>query len=495
MALDPSIIIGKEKAMTQLDNLMPREVFHWFYKLCSIPHGSGNTDEISNFLVEFASTRNLDYVKDKAGNVIIKKGGTSGFENSPTVILQGHIDMVAVCDDPNVDMTKKSLDLRVEDGQLYAEQTSLGGDDGIAVAYTLAILDSDNIPHPPLEALFTVGEEIGMIGATALDTSVLKGNILINIDSEDEGFLFVSCAGGVGASVRIPYTLTKTRAVPCTVSLTGLTGGHSGIDIDKGRGNAHVLMGRLLRKANGEHPFNIVSLSGGDKDNAIAINATAVIAVEKTAVADIKATLVNEFVKIRSEYHSTDPRMTVNFTEDKEEEINCMDSIATNRIISFLTLCPGGVQQMSPDIAGLVQTSLNMGILNTCDGAVNFGLAIRSSVPSQKDDLAKKIQTLSALMGGSCILKGDYPPWQYREHSPLRDTFYQEYKKLYNEAPTVLGMHAGLECGVFDSKIKNLDAVSFGPTMTGVHTTGERLDIASVERTYTLLLSVLKALK
>lgn len=482
--------------MGVLSGIEPTSVFRYFEEICSIPHGSGNTKQISDYCVRFANEHGLRYIQDGSNNVIIFKDGTAGYENSESVIVQGHLDMVCekTADCP-IDFEKDGLTLRVEDGIISADGTTLGGDDGIAIAYALAILDADDIPHPPLEAVFTVDEETGMYGAADLDCSPLKARTMLNIDSEEEGVLLVSCAGGVSAACHLPVSREEAGGVEATLEVGGLTGGHSGVEIDKGRANANVLLGRVLNELSKEVAYQLISVSGGLKDNAIPREASAKLVIQSEDVPAVEK-LAQEYHKIfADEYRSADPELSLKVSFGGAGDFRAMDENSKKRTVSALVNLPGGIQRMSVDIPGLVQTSLNMGILKTADDEVVMSYAVRSSVGTEKEEVLSRLTNLMDLLGGTMECAGDYPAWEYKRDSRLRDLMTEVFEQQYGRKPSVEAIHAGLECGLFAGKLPGLDCVSFGPDMKDIHTTKERMDIASVQRTWTYVLEILKRLK
>ena len=479
--------------MRVLEHLEPNSVFHFFEDLCRIPHGSGNTKAISDYCVRFAEDRGLRCKQDELNNVIIWKDGTPGYEAAPTVILQGHLDMVAEkTPESPIDFTKDPLDLQVNGDFVSAKGTTLGGDDGIAVAMALAVLDSCDLPHPPIEAVFTVDEEVGMEGAFGLDASPLQGRRMLNIDSEDEGVLTVSCAGGVRANMTLPLEFAPCDMQAFTVTLDGLIGGHSGVEIQKERGNSNILMGRFLGLLAAEIPqLRLVSVAGGQKDNAIPLLTTAVVAVPEGVDAAAKAAAFEAVLK--NEFAVSDPGLRLSAAPCAAEHAMTEDS--TRRVIDFLMLVPNGIYAMSMDIEGLVQTSCNLGILETGEDGLHACSAIRSALASQKEMLYARMAALCARLGGSVRPTGDYPGWQYQRQSVLRDTMVETFRDLYGREPKVEAIHAGLECGLFADKLPGLDAVSFGPDLLEIHTVRERMSIASVQRTWNYLCEILKRLQ
>lgn len=477
-----------------LNGLRPERVFYWFEEICKIPHGSRNTKQISDFIAGFAKQRGLSCVQDAVNNVVIFKAGTKGYENHGAVILQGHIDMVAEkTAESRIDFTTDGLDLRADGETIWAEGTTLGGDDGIAVAYALALLESDDIPHPPLECVFTVDEEIGMEGAEALDTSILKGKVLINADSEDEGILTVSCAGGATSTLQLPIAVAPAEGKGLHIYVDGLLGGHSGQEINKGRANANIVMGQLLDRLLRQLPFRLVYVRGGQKDNAICRYNMSKIIVAENRIDDAKKAVE----EIAAQLLGTLPKPEVQakiFCETCPCRGSAMDYASTRKTVGLLNAVPNGVQKMSADIEGLVQTSLNMGILKTENGMVSMTFSVRSSVNGEKQDLIAKLRACADQFGATYIQSGEYPAWEYRQDSPLRDIMVQTFEELYGRQPVVEAIHAGLECGLFCDKIEGLDAVSFGPDMQDIHTTREHLSVASAARTWDYLLAILKKL-
>ena len=479
--------------MAVLSQIEPQRVFHFFEEISAIPRGSRHTRAISDWLAAFAEKRNLRVIQDKAGNIIIFKKASPGYEQAAPVILQGHMDMV--CDKvPSCtkDMEREGLDLVRDGDTIYAKGTTLGGDDGIAVAMGLALLDDDEIPHPPLEIIYTIDEEIGMVGAAALDVSPLKGRRMINLDSEDEGIFTVSCAGGVDLLCHFPVSREAYEGASLFLDVKGLTGGHSGSEINKGRNNAHLLLGRILTGLHKVTDYRLVTLTGGSKDNAITPNASAGIVVKDAEAATVWVHSFEEFLK--QECRVTDPQVEVTLEPASFEELP-MDEKTTDHIRAFLTCVPQGVQVMSAEMPGLVQTSLNFGILKLEKDEMTGGLLVRSSVDSQKEMLVDRVETLVTALGGTMERSGDYPGWTYEPKSPLRDLLVEVYREQYGKDPVVEAIHAGVECGLLAHKLPGLDCVSLGPTLTGVHTPKEKMSIASVQRTWKLLLETLRRMK
>lgn len=482
--------------MRVLEGKKPEKVFEFFEDIAGIPHGSGNVEQISNYLVDFAKKRGLKYRQDDSLNVIIWKDGTKGYEDSDTVIIQGHMDMVAVkTPGSNKDMEKEGLDLEVNGDYLSAKNTSLGGDDGIAVAYALAVLDSDDVAHPPIEAIFTVDEEIGLLGAASLDTSDIKGKLMLNLDSEDEGIFTVSCAGGGTATCNLPLHKEPINAQIIELRLYDFAGGHSGMEIIKGGANANCIMGRILLNVFQNVGMRLVSINGGEKDNVIAKVSEAAIAVNKESVEKAKEIIENTFNEVKDEYKTTDPDAKLQTNVIEEQFMDVMSGATTLATIISLVNMPNGIQRMNNEIEGMVQTSLNLGILRTTETNVALSYSVRSSVESEKQFLIEKLRSLTEIFGGTLEMSGEYPGWEYKADSKIREVSVKAYEELYKEEPVVEGIHAGLECGLFADKIEGLDAISFGPTMKNVHTTDEMLSISSTERTWNLITKILEMLK
>lgn len=478
--------------MGVLTHYEPRDVFSYFEKLCSIPRGSGNTDAVATYLVDFAKEHGLDSYRDAANNVIIRKGGSPGYENADIVILQGHHDMVCEKEDGlDFDFTKDAIQPIVDGDWIRAKGTTLGGDNGIAVAMILAILADDTLPHPPIEALITADEEIGMLGAFALDCSQLKGHKLINLDSEYEGVLMCSCAGGVNVRSTVPVAREAITGTVVDISIKGLTSGHSGVEIDKGRANSNVLMGRLLCELAAKVSFRIVALEGGTRDTAIAAAAVAQVLVEPSKADALCSAVKALGEQYASEYATAEPDMTVAVTISKTDSNYALTAASTEKVCGVLVALPDSVQVMSIDMPGLVQTSTNFGLLKLTENALTFSNTIRSSITAQKEWIVEKITAIVKLAGGTTITDGNYPGWAYNPHSIVKDTILSAYKKLFEKDAAVEAVHAGIECGLFADSIPHLDCVSIGPDMSDVHTPREHLSIASSQRTYELLKFVL----
>ncbi len=477
-----------------LTNYDSKRVFDYFLEICEIPHGSGDMEKISNYCVDFAKKHNFRYIKDEANNVVIYKPASSGYENSAPIILQGHTDMVCQkTADSDFDFLKDSLKVYTDGDFIKAEGTTLGADNGIAVAMTLAILENDNIPHPEIQAVFTTDEEIGMLGAGALDMSCLTAKRMINLDSEEDGVVTVSCAGGVDFKMVLPFKKQTMSGSEVSFILSGLLGGHSGVDINKNRYNADILAGRLLYKLSNRFNFGVISVNGGDKTNAI-VNRCEI----KLCCDDVDAFIsaANLYAsELKEEIKSAESGFTAQFIKGGSGEFEVLDKESAKSLILTLNCVPNGVLTMSADIENLVETSLNLGILKTNEDNVSMQFALRSNKKSALNALADRLECFAKGVNANYETSGFYPPWEYRTDSPLRDTYIAVYKQFFDEEPKAEAIHAGLECAVFASKIQGIDCIAMGPTLYDVHTVKERASISSIERTYKLLLEILKKCK
>ncbi len=472
----------------------PASLFHFFEDISAIPRSSYHEKALSDFLVDFAKTRGLWYHQDALYNVIIKKAGSKGAENLPAVMMQGHTDMV--CEKlagTAHDFEKDGIDLIVENGILRANGTTLGGDNGIAVALMLAILDDDTLAHPPLECVFTSQEEVGLGGATALDKSLLSARTMINLDSEDEGVATVSCAGGMRFAMTRTITRHEASGKLLKLNIAGLLGGHSGIDIDKERQNGIILLARLVNRLLHETGAQLVSLTGGSKDNAIPRETTATLVVSEDEIEkaqSIAQALANDFcAEIRP--FEPDFACTVAVENGSAAVVSQADAKA---FVSAICLAPNGVRQRNLKQDGFVVTSLNLGIAQMDDTSASLVFAPRSSVASLQEDTKERLFLLAETFGFDCEITGEYPGWSFAEQSPIRDLFTQSYKELFGAELKIEAIHAGLECGLFSDAIPELDAIAVGPTIRGCHTPDEFLPLDSCVRFYTLLVDVLARL-
>ena len=500
--------------MGKLTDLAPEAVFRFFEEICGIPHGSYHVDAISDHLAAFAKTRGLEVIQDQEKNIIVKLPASEGYEKEPVLILQGHMDMVAVNDDPAVDMEATPLDVTHDDEWVYAKGSSLGGDDGIAVAMMMALMDDPTIPHPALELVITTNEEVGMEGAVGLDASVLQGNRMLNLDSEDEGIFTVGCAGGVRVVVRkdpedvtvekwreldeqgwlerIEYDSDSAEAVMIRIELNGLQGGHSGQMIHLGRANAIRVMARLMADAQKQFPVGLNMLDGGTADNAIPHGAVLCLEIRKQDQSAFCEWIQQEEKILQEEYKGIDDGLRL-----KVQVVDTIgltgEHICRAQYLSKLILEePDGVQAMSKAIPGLVETSLNCGIARCSASEYELHFELRSMVGKESVALRDKVVSIGEKYDAKAEVSASYPEWEYREQSPLRDKMTRIFREMYHKEPVIEAIHAGLECGVLAKKIEDFDAVSIGPDMQDIHTTKERLSIESVRRTWAFVLEILK---
>ena len=488
--------------MKYLEGLEPKKVFEYFEYISSVPRGSGNTKAVSDLCVKFAKERGLDVYQDDINNVIIRKPATPGYENAPIVILQGHLDMVcAKTDTCTKDMAKEPIDLTHDDKYVFAKNTTLGGDDGIAVAYALAILDSSDIKHPAIEAVFTVDEETGMDGASIIDPDKIKGRILLNIDSEEEGIFTCGCAGGCRVNGEIPVRYVKPvkNVTYYRISLNGLKGGHSGTEIHKQPASANYLLGRVLYELSEKYDFGLSYLKGGKFDNVICEAAEAVIAFDEVVKIGLMVNFENLEKELKLEYGYVNPDLSLKIEEIEPARFGCryevLEQDSLNRVLSSLYLSYQGVIETDPELKGMIRTSQNLGIIELKPDKFCFSFLVRSSIDAQKDAAVAKIAKLAKILGGKVSYTGNYPGWKFSADSPLREVCRETYVELFNKEPVISSIHAGLECGLFASKLLGLDAISIGPDILDIHTPNERLDIASVGRVWKFLLTVLEKMK
>lgn len=478
--------------MAILKDIEPKNVFGFFEQISSIPHGSRNTKELSDYLVSFAKKNNYEHYQDKMNNVIIIKEASAGYENSKPLIIQAHIDMVCEKEsDCTKDMSKEGIDLKLDGDLISAIGTTLGADDGIGVAYALAILDDKNLSHPRIEAVFTVDEEIGLLGAFDIDLSHLKGKRMLNIDSGSEQTITVSCAGGVTSKSIFNVKREEFNGTALNIKISSLSGGHSGVMIHKGGANSNSLMGRLLYDISKVNEIRLVKIDGGFKDNAIPVETSAVIICENK---NICVNAISELERIlKNEYSVTDPKLKISVEEC--EYTTPLSKPDSDGIILFLNIAPDGVQTMSSQIKDLVQTSLNFAITSSYEDKIECTLSVRSSVDSQKYMVVDKLKHLTEFLGGCIETWSDYPGWEFKQNSEFRDTFVRVFKNKFGCEPKIEAVHAGLECGLFSGRIPGLEAISYEPNMWDIHTPRERLSISSTQRVWELIVELLKELK
>ncbi len=479
----------------EISNLKSFRVFHFFEEISKIPRPSFHEKAISEYLVKFAKERNLEVRVDDTFNVVIKKSATSGYENSKVVAIQGHTDMVCEKNkDVEHDFLKDPIKLIYDGDILKADKTTLGSDNGIAVAMALAILDSNDIPHPPIEAIFTACEESGMEGVNALDVSDLKANIFLNIDSDEEGIFTVGCAGGVKCDIEIPVNFEANDKSSYCFGVYGLMGGHSGIDVNKGRANSNKLLARALNILSKDIDLSLNKIEGGAKDNAIPREAEAIISINDKDL-DLLQEKIKDLEKIyKIEYKNTDPNLHLKLEKvENQQKALCKDDF--NKILTSLIILPNGVQTMSTEIENLVESSINLGVIKTSEDKIEIVASIRSALSSKKEFIMEQVELYLKSIGGSIIFRGSYPAWEYNANSVIRDKCIKVYKEMYNKEPKLQIIHAGLECGLFSQKMPHLDLVSFGPNLYDIHTPDERASISSIDRTWQFLLNLLKDLK
>lgn len=477
--------------MGVLDGLNPKRVFEIFEEICSIPHGSGNMEAISRYCVDFAKSKNLEYICDEHNNVIIFKNATPGYENSDAVMIQGHMDMVCQKEaDIEFDFEKQGIVPYIDGDFVKAKGTTLGGDNGIAVAMAMAVLEDDSLQHPALEVVFTIDEEVGLIGASKIDCSSLKSKKMINIDSEDPKVVIVSCAGGCDVKAQIPLKREEKSGKCIKITLDGLKGGHSGAEIDKGRINADILAGRILNHLKINYDFDIISLNGGDKGNAIPKRCEIELLADETVLAEAE-----KYLDVIKSELSDREKGFVWKTEIKEGLYNVISSPETDKIIYVLSQVPDGVMQMSASINGLVETSLNLGVLQTKEDEMILHFMLRSNKRTPLVALEERLKTFLGIIECEVVSYGHYLPWEFKQDSDLQEICKQVYVEQLGYEPEIAAIHAGLECGMFADKMPGLDCVSIGPELIDIHTTEERLSISSVGEIYECLLKILEKCK
>jgi len=470
----------------------PKRVFEIFEELSAIPRGSGNEKGVADYIGAFASRLGLYVLRDETGNVFVRKNAAEDYEDVAPILLQGHMDMVCEKNaDVEHDFLKDGIKLSVKDGYLWADGTTLGADNGIALAYMLALLETD--AHPMLECLFTVEEETGLAGAKGFDCSVITARRMINLDSEEEWQVTAGCAGGCRTDIvfNCKKSAAERGAKKVNIAIRGLSGGHSGAEIHLGKTNAIIAMGRLLSAALEVENFNLINIECNGKDNAIARECFATVA---TCDADKLCARINaEFAELKKELAECDNGMTVELSVGEANGVECIDPETTRNIVSFLTAVKTGVLKMSNQISGLVEYSRNIGFVETGDDKVNMVLSSRSSLEGQIDLSCRELDTLAGLVGAGCAHRSRYPGWEYAPVSPLRDAYISAFKRLYGTEMTVGVIHAGLECGLISSKTPGLDIISIGPNMHDIHSPDEHLDLASAERVWNVLSEVVRA--
>ena len=478
-------------------NLEPKNVWTNFHALTQIPRPSGHTQKVADFLVKFGKDLGLESFKDSCGNVIIRKPATPGMEGRKGIVLQAHMDMVPQKNNDKVhDFTKDPISTRIvkeEDGDwVYACGTTLGADDGLGIAAAMSVLESKTIKHGPIEALFTVDEETRMVGAKALKPGVLNGDILLNLDSETEGELYVGCAGGLDANVEFKY---KTEPIPegykaLKIIVTGLRGGHSGMEINEGRGNANKTMARVLLPLIRNFKGRLASFDGGNMRNAIPREAEAVIAVPADKVAAATELVAKISETIKSELHRIDPGLVITAEPSRARKV--IAGTVGKKLVQAIYACPNNVDRMSLEIEGLVETSNNLAIVKTGKDKITVNTLLRGATDSLKEDLAESVSAAFELAGAKVWFDGGYSGWSPNLESPILKTMKAQYKKLFGKEPLVMAIHAGLECGIFGEAYPDWDMISCGPTLKSPHSPAERCFVPSVGKWWNFLTAVLE---
>lgn len=477
-----------------LEGLNPEKVFYYFEEITKIPRGSGSEKQVSDYLLNLARSKSWDVVQDQYLNIVIRKPASKGYENAPIVMLQGHMDMVCEKnEDVEHDFENDPIKLRIIDGNIYATNTTLGADNGIAIAYALALLDSDDLSHPPLEVLITTDEEKGMTGAKKIDGSIFKSKYLLNLDSEEEGIFTCGCAGGCEAVFKIPVTNQNIEKASYKLSVKGLLGGHSGAEIHKERGNANKILGRILYDLF-DH-IDLVSIKGGSKSNAIPREAQAVITADNDKIEEIKKTVCKWNEIMKNEYVFTDPDVIVTL-EDLNYKSHPLDKDVFKKVVSAINIIPSGVLSRST-IIDLIISSNNLGVITQDEKFIILQNTIRSSVNTL---LTHNVNFIMEQIGDALDIECNaggayYPGWEYAKESKIRDICVETYKEMYGKEPVVEAIHAGLECGLLMEKIQGLDAISLGPNIYDAHSPNEHMDIQSVANVYKLLCRILEGIK
>ncbi|OFX18117.1 MAG: cytosol nonspecific dipeptidase [Bacteroidetes bacterium GWA2_31_9] len=477
-----------------LNNLYPNDLWTIFGKFCSIPHPSKHERKIADYVIAFAKELKLEVFEDKVGNVIIKKPATKGFENRKTVVLQGHLDMVPQKNsDTNHVFEKDPIQAYIDGEWVKAKGTTLGADNGIGAAAALAVLKSKDISHGPIEVLLTIDEETGMTGAFGLEAGTLHGDILMNLDSEDEGELYIGCAGGIDTSAEFTYTEENFPAghIAYDVTIKGLKGGHSGLDIVLGRGNSNKLLNRFLWDSVRKFDLRLASFEGGTLRNAIPRESFAVVTIPSSKVAEFEK-YVKEFEAIvKKELSATEPDMSFSVSKSNYSG-KVIDTKSTHNLLNSIYSCPNGVIRMTVEMPGLVETSLNLAIVKSGNGKINVHCLLRSSVDSAKEDLSHMVESVFTLAGAKVAHEGGYPGWKPNVASPILQSMKDVYNNKYGKIPDVKAIHAGLECGIIGAVYPNLDMISFGPTIRYPHSPDEKVNVATVGKFWDYLVETLK---
>ncbi|MGA9118962.1 MAG: aminoacyl-histidine dipeptidase [Bacteroidota bacterium] len=477
-----------------IEGLKPELVWKYFAAISKIPRGSKNEAAISKYVVNTARSMGLEARADKLGNVVVQKPASRGYERKPTIVLQGHLDMVCEKNnDKTHDFLKDPIELVRKGNILMANGTTLGADNGVAVATNLAIMEDRSLEHGPLELLFTIDEETGLTGAANLEPGFLNGKTLLNLDSEEEGALYVGCSGGrdtIG-NWKLELDPMPGGSLTAVVRVSGLRGGHSGLEIDKGRGNAIKILGRVLA-ALAQHGVRLSSLAGGNKHNAIPREAEAVVVFPKKKRDLVLETVVEWNNLVKAELATAEPDLTVSLQEHAAKKVKVMKKGVQRRILQTIAALPHGVTKMSADIPGLVETSTNVAVIKTEKKAVSLATSQRSSVASEIVEIAQTVSSILEMGGADVVASDGYPGWKPNMDSPVLKVAKSTYRQLYGKDPEVKAIHAGLECGIIGERYPGMDMLSFGPTLEGVHSPDEKIYIDTVERFWNYLLGILK---
>lgn len=486
--------------MSVLKDVEPAGVLKLFEEISAIPRGSGNTEAICSFCTEFAEERKLKHHRDKAGNLVIWKEGSPGYEDSETLIIQGHLDMVCVKNsESGKNMEEEGLELMLENGIISADGTSLGADDGIAVAFALAILESNEISHPPLEVVLTADEETGMAGAMNLDLSILKGRKLLNLDYEVEGVVIAGCAGAINCSMIIPLREENVSCAlfskRCTMRLDGCRGGHSGLEIDKGRANAIIMAARIYAKLHRSVDIRMLSFEGGEKANVIPQSAQISFVLRESDVQKVCSAAEEEMETIRKTLGQFDPDIELTLAFDDNTNCRVFSDDSSGNIMDAVQISPNGVMNYSPDIRNAVQTSSNLGVIGLYGSRCRVEYMIRSSVSEESNYVMARLQMIADKVDGKMIKESEFPSWPVEHASELRRIYSESYKSLFGKIPETEAIHGGLECGIFAEGIQNIDCISYGPQIEDIHSVHERVAVDSIDRTWKLTKEILRRLK
>lgn len=480
----------------EVRNLEPKDLWNHFSDLNEVPRPSKKEERVIQFMKEFGENLELETIVDHIGNVIVKKPATAGMENRTPIIMQSHLDMVTQKNaDTDFDFDTEGIKMYIDEDWVKAKGTTLGADNGIGVATIMAVLSSNSIPHPPLEALFTIDEETGMTGAMELKGGMLDGKIMLNLDSEDDTEITIGCAGGIDLTVKNSYTISApSQGTAYKINVKGLKGGHSGMDIHKGRGNANKLMNRLLWLGQNNCGLELHSVEGGSLRNAIPRESFAIVNIPAGNESAFEELMNAEAAIIKAEYATTDADTEINF-EKADAVTYVMDAASQKQILNAIYACPNGIYRMSPDVEGLTQTSNNVARVNIQGGSIEVLCLTRSSVDSEKMDEAQAIQSCFELTGAEVVMAGSYPGWAPAPKAAINSIMTEMYKKVYDADPIIAACHAGLECGIIKENYQHVDMISFGPNIRGAHSPDERVQISSVAKFWVLVKETLAGIQ